>query len=176
MKQFTDATSQGTYRDVTVVDIPNHYPLRPMDHGLPGDSSGFSYLLTSIRKYCCGKATYIGQCENLNKRYKEHRDGTATRQTADPEMRPWVLVAYVSGFEGCSKSERQQFECMWQGERDREVKRLGRVLTAEEVANVGERLVKERKYADHIELQQKRLCFHRCGTIASRVNDPTKIP
>jgi len=174
MKQLTDETSQGTYRDV--IDIPNHYPLRPIDHGLPDNSSGFSYLLTSIQKHYFGKATYIGQCANLNKRYKEHRDGTATRQTADPEMRPWVLLAYVSGFEGCSKSARQQFESLWQGARDTEMGRLGRPLTAEEVANVGERLVKERKYADYIELQHKRLLFHRCGSITNHPSDPTEIP
>ena len=174
MKQLTNETSEGTYRDV--IDIPNHYPLRPIDLGLPDTSSGYAYVLTSVKKHYFGKVTYIGQCENLKKRYKEHRDGTATRQTADPEMRPWVLLAYVSGFEGCSKAGRMYFESMWEGERDRERDRLGRGLSAEEVVNVGQRLVEHGRYKDCVELQTKRLRLHRCGTIDNHPSNPKQIP
>jgi predicted GIY-YIG superfamily endonuclease len=174
MKQLTGRGGSGHYENV--IDRPLYHPFRPIDTGLPQDESGFVYILASLNPHYIGQATYIGQTHNLVKRYKKHLDGSATEQTADPAMRPWTLLAYVSGFEYCSKSARMQFESLWQITRNRRNKNRQVALTAEEVADIGENLVRDRLYTNCIDLQNHKLVFHRCGRIFNHPVDPRTIP
>jgi len=174
MKQLTGKVQPGRYRDE--VDMPSHHPCRPIDVGMPQESTGFVYILASTHPKHIGKTTYIGETPDLKKRFKKHLDGTATEQTADPRMRPWVLLAYVSGFEKCSQSGRNHFETLWKGERDREKARRGRALTADEVADVGRMLVDMQMYKKSIDLHDKNLRFHRCGIVGSHPTVPQDLP
>ena len=170
MKKLTNKDTGDGYRGG--INMPRHHPCRPIDCGLPQDSSGYAYILASVNKRYIGKVTYIGQAKNLAARYGKHRDGTATDQTADPSMRPWVMLAYVSGFEGCSKSGRQFFETLWQGTRNRKNERREHPLTPDEVADLARVLIEERRYTRCIELQDKDLRFHLCGAIRDHPVDP----
>ena len=174
MKQLTNrGVSVGRYQNV--INAPAFHPYRPIDHEMPTAPSGYAYVLASLHRHYIGQATYIGQTRDLVQRYRRHREGTATEQTADPEMRPWILLGYISGFEGCSKSARMQFESLWQGTRNRENENRQIPLTAEEVASLGERLVHEREYTRFPELQDKKLVYHRCGAIFNHPVVATEI-
>ena len=174
MKKLTNKpTPDGYQQDI---NLPYFHPCRPIDSGLPQDSSGFAYVLTSVHRNYVGKATYIGQAENLDKRFRSHLDGTATDQTADPRMRPWAMLAYVSGFEGCSKSGRMYFEALWQGTRNRHNARRSTPLTPDQIADLGRMLVDEKMYTRCIELQDKELRFHRCGFLRPTLADPKDKP
>ena len=174
MKQLTNKATTGQYHNE--INLPAFHPCRPIDCGMPQDSSGYVYILASVHKNYVGKATYIGETTNLISRYRKHLDGTATEQTADPAMRPWVMLAYISGFEGCSKSGRTYFEALWQGTRNRENSRRETPLTADQVAGLGRMLVDERRYTNSIELQDKKLRFHLCGVIRDHPVDPKDKP
>ena len=176
MDQLTGKTNTDGFK--YSIELPYFHPCQPIDSGLPQDNSGYVYILTSVAKGMVGKATYIGQTPNLAARYDKHLKGTATAQTADPSLRPWILLAYVSGFEGCSKSGRMYFETLWQGARDRcnTLRNASREvpLGADEVATLGKQLVEEASYQHCVDLQGKTLIFHRCGAIKERPFDPRK--
>jgi len=86
------------------------------------------------------------------------------------------MLAYVSGFEGCSKAGRMFFEAQWQGTRNDRTARREVPLTADQVADVGRVLVDEGRYKKCIELQDKQLRFHRCGVIRDHPVDPKEKP
>ena len=174
MRKLTDKATADGYRQA--IDLPRFHPCRPIDCSLPQDSSGYAYILASVSKGYVGKVTYIGQTKDLAKRYRQHLNGTATDQTADPKLRPWVMLAYVSGFEGCSKAGRMFFEALWQGARNDRTAQRGVPLTADQVADVGRVLVDEGRYKKCIELQDKQLRFHRCGVIRDHPVDPKEKP
>jgi predicted GIY-YIG superfamily endonuclease len=174
MKQLTNRGRASRYE--REINLPRFHPCRPIDCGLPQDSSGYVYILASVNRSYIGQATYIGQAENLAKRFRKHLDGSATEQTADPAMRPWMMLAYVSGFEGCSKAGRMFFETLWQGKRDEVAAKRGAPLTADQVADLGRKLVDDRKYSRSIDLHDKELRFHRCGVIRDHPADPKDKP
>ena len=172
MDQLTGKTSSDGFK--YSIEMPYFHPCRPIDSGLPQDDSGYVYVLTSVHEGLVGKATYIGQTPNLAARYDKHLKGTATAQTADPSMRPWVMLAYVSGFEGCSTSGRMYFETLWKGIRDRSNARREVPLGADEVATLGKELVQDLSYQRCVDLQGKTLVFHRCGAIREHPSNPEK--
>jgi len=174
MKQLTNKATTNEYRNA--INLPSFHPCRPIDCGMPQDSSGYVYILASVRKNYIGKVTYIGETTNLVTRYHKHLNGTATEQTADPAMRPWVLLAYISGFEGCSKSGRAYFEALWQSARNQQNAHRETPLTADQVAGLGRMLVDERRYTNSIDLQDKKLRFHLCGVIRDHPVDPKDKP
>lgn len=84
-------------------------PYRPMDIPLPRDLSGFCYLLVSSQDWT---TTYIGQTKHLHERLIQHNSGRGAKQTSPYHLRPWVLVAYVCGFD-FDRKEHQNFELAW---------------------------------------------------------------
>jgi len=174
MKQLTNKATSDRYQNV--IDVPTFHPCRPIDCSLPQDDQGYVYILASIHRHYIGQATYIGQTPNLMQRYKSHLNGTATPVTANPAMRPWIMLAYVSRFEKCSTSGRMYFESLWQGTRNRINSRRQTPLTADQVADLGRKLVSERSYLNSIDLQDKKLVFHRCGAILDHPVNPKSKP
>lgn len=172
MRQLTNQGASASYRNV--IDAPCFHPCRPIDIGLPQSPDGYVYLLASVHKNYIGKVTYIGQTKNLAKRFKEHQNGTATPQTAG--MGPWVMLAYITGFEECSSAGRIYFESLWQWSRNNANAERRTPLTADQIADLGRKLVDEKRYTGSIDLQDKKLCFHRCGAILDHPNPPTDKP
>jgi len=113
-----------------LVDLSLH-PLRQADIELPQDSSGYVYILLSIKDKC---TTYIGQTQNLVTRLKQHNSGYGSVQTANPALRPWALLAFVSGFDG-NVTKRLAFETAWERRRDQAILRRGR-LPPEDIAQL----------------------------------------
>jgi predicted GIY-YIG superfamily endonuclease len=119
-------------RRVPVVD-QNLHPFCPLDVSQPNDSSGYCYILVSLRN---SKTTYIGQTKKLVQRLKEHNSGYGSQGTSDPHLRPWALLAYVTGFDG-NVTSMLAFERQWKVRRDNyqvtapmQIADLGRSLIA----------------------------------------------
>jgi hypothetical protein len=64
---------------------------------LPGDNSGYVYLLLSLKTK---SVVYIGQTINLPRRILQHNQGCGAQQTKSLRLRPWAVLAYIGGFNG----------------------------------------------------------------------------
>ena len=90
-------------------------PLPSGDHTFPDVNVGFVYMLVSSRN--CTYA-YVGETCNIRRRLQEHNSGHGARFTQDPYLRPWALMALVTGFPGPVDSPenihaRKAFEREW---------------------------------------------------------------
>ena len=101
------------------IDLSTQLPFRPLDNQLPEDTSGYCYMILSLSNR---KTTYIGQTLCLPHRLDLHNSGYGAKQTSDPHLRPWALVAYVSSFQQ-DKTQMRHFERLWQQQRDRQRRR-----------------------------------------------------
>ena len=169
-KLAPDAASAADSRDTTtvgtpfVVDIVQHHPFRPIDVQLPQDNSGFVYILVSKKQH---EITYIGETSNLAARLDTHNRGAGAATTTDPFLRPWAILAYVCGFEGCRQAGRQYFETLWQASRRQHNERaLGSTLDADAIASLAENLVSNKVYKGCYALRDKTLIFVRCGRVS----------
>ena len=101
----------GPIRDVhTVISVPSVYPYRISDFSLPSDSTGFVYILVSVKD--CSR-TYVGQTENISKRLYQHNKGWGAVGTADPQYRPYAVGAYICGMGHMNRVEREGIERKW---------------------------------------------------------------
>jgi len=101
----------GSIRDVdTVISFPSVYPYRISDISLPSDSTGFVYMLVSVKD--CSR-TYVGQTENISKRLYQHNKGWGAVGTADPQYRPYAVAAYICGMGHMNRVEREGIEKKW---------------------------------------------------------------
>jgi len=104
-----------------MIDLSIH-PFHQVDIELPQDGSGYVYILVSVKDR---ESTYIGQTTHLVRRLKQHNSGFGAHQTADEALRPWALLAFVSGFDRCTRT-RLAFESSWQRKRDITIRNQGR--------------------------------------------------
>ena len=152
---------------VPSIDLTTRHPYYAMNVEVPNDNSGFCYILASCAKGAEGKVTYIGQTPNLVERFKKHKAGAGSRASADPGLKPWAILAYVTGFEGAGTAQRMYLERLWQVKRNRVNAKRRRqnmsLLNADEVADIGKDLVEKRKYDYCPGLANKTLRFVRCG-------------
>lgn len=94
----------------------NHY-LRIRDVPLPSDNTGYVYILISTVNLV---STYIGSTANLVERLKDHNSGYGGRQTAPSSLRPWAILAYVTGFDA-DEASYKTFETLWLAAKNRYV-------------------------------------------------------
>ena len=92
----------------------NLHPFCPLNVVQPNDNSGCCYILVSIKDR---NTTYIGQTKRLVQRLNEHNSGYGSEGTSDYRLRPWALLAYVTGFDG-NKDAMLAFERQWKSRRD----------------------------------------------------------
>ena len=86
-------------------------PYTPTSRNLPVHSLGFCYLLQSVP---LNTLLYIGSTMNLRRRITEHNCGAGSKFTSVPQRRPWLVAAYVTGFNVGNASERiRTFETEW---------------------------------------------------------------
>jgi predicted GIY-YIG superfamily endonuclease len=112
------------------------HPYRPIDVEKPQDSTGFCYLLVSMKNF---GTTYIGQTLRLVKRLKEHNTGHGSQQTASPMLRPWALLAFVCGFDG-DRHLMLSFERQWKEMRDFAIQRDGQ-QSPSQIADVAKEII-----------------------------------
>jgi predicted GIY-YIG superfamily endonuclease len=103
-------SGQQTTNIQSMLEINMHHSIfRPSDATIPTDNTGHVYIIMSTKD---PSFIYIGSTKNLYIRFSQHNSGVAALQTAPASLRPWALLAYVSGFEGNS-SDYVQFENEW---------------------------------------------------------------
>ena len=159
------------------IDIVRHHPFRPIDVQLPQDNSGFVYILVSTKEPA---TTYIGQAKNLAARLNTHNRGAGPSATTDPRLRPWAILAYVCGFEGCPEPGRRYFESLWQAAREHRYN-AGHSIDPDDIASLASNLVSTQVYKACFTLQGKSLVFVRCGRVSAfshraHREDPPVVP
>jgi predicted GIY-YIG superfamily endonuclease len=73
------------------------FPFRPCDISLPTDSSGYVYILISLRSR---EFFYIGKTKDLHQRMRAHQSGHGSLTTQPEYLRPYAYYAYICGFDG----------------------------------------------------------------------------
>jgi predicted GIY-YIG superfamily endonuclease len=86
--------------------LPQPTRFRPMDSQLPRIPG--VYLIVSTKK---PDFEYIGETKNLALRIEQHNSLQGSHLTAQPDLLPFAMHAYVIGFS--DKTERLQFEAAW---------------------------------------------------------------
>ena len=69
---------------------------------IPASDIGFVYVLVSTSD---PKFAYVGETCSIRRRLREHNTGHGSRFTQDPALRPWALLALVSGLPGEASSQ-----------------------------------------------------------------------
>jgi predicted GIY-YIG superfamily endonuclease len=126
-----DGISCNRTREVPALHQSLH-PFCPLDVVQPNDPSGCCYILVSLKNR---GVTYIGQTKRLVQRIKEHNSGYGSQGTSDYRLRPWALLAYVSGFDG-NVGAMLAFERQWKATRDHY-----RLTDPMQIADVGRSLI-----------------------------------
>jgi hypothetical protein len=74
------------------------FPYRICDISIPIDTSGYVYMLISIRK---NDFVYIiGKTLDLNKRLRAHNSGHGSQTSQLLHLHPYSFFAYICGFNG----------------------------------------------------------------------------
>jgi predicted GIY-YIG superfamily endonuclease len=115
------------------------HPFRPKDVDVPPPGQGVVYVLVSCKDR---RTTYIGQTNNLKRRIREHNSGYGSSGTCSPELRPWGLLAFVTGFEN-GVIERVSFEARWKIRRDTRLWTNRLMYTPNSVVTWGSEVVAE---------------------------------
>ena len=115
MEHVLGVLCQGRNEPFNPVDADIMLPYSPVAMQLPENNNGYCYMLLSCKDK---KTTYIGQTSNLSRRLREHNSGLGGKQTAPVHLRPWTVVAYVTGFGQGNAEGRLGFESRWRRARD----------------------------------------------------------
>jgi len=135
---------------------------RPRDVSLPHDMTGQAYILVSIKDL---NFTYIGSCQNIGIRLSQHNSGYGSMQTSSPTLRPWALLAYVTGFDGNSHAY-TSFENRWISAKERLLRSTTQHASVEAIVNLAKTLIATQQQAT----PQSQLRFVDCGSIARARN------
>ena len=93
------------------INYADLYPFRTCDIILPRDTSGYVYMIASVKH---PDRTYIGQTQDLCRRFYEHNRGHGGAQgTADPNHHPYFMVAFICGLSHMTESGRTALEEKW---------------------------------------------------------------
>jgi predicted GIY-YIG superfamily endonuclease len=112
--------------------------------------------------------TYIGSTGNLLRRFQNHCSGFAAKQTAPNSLRPWGLLAYVTGFDGKQQAYKH-FENCWIYAKQKLLQRTHGQVTIQAIIDLAKDIIKEfhdDEYASDLRLVD-------CGSI-SRAQDILK--
>jgi hypothetical protein len=131
-------------------EVRNYLPFRPMDVEISYDNSRYVYMLVSLRD---NDSIYIGWTTNLYRRFNEHNQGLGSHITSNPELRPWAIVAYVTGFDDELGDTPSVFEAAWKHHIQHT-----RANTVDSMASVAKSLCNSEKWKDCA------LRYIQCGT------------
>jgi predicted GIY-YIG superfamily endonuclease len=135
---ITVLNDEGRFSEDGMRQVPalnqNLHPFCPRNVIQPNDGTGCCYILVSLKDM---RTTYIGQTKRLVQRLHEHNSRYGSQGTSDYRLRPWALLAYVTGFDENVRM-RLAFEQQWKQRRDNlhmtspmQIADLGRSLIGE---------------------------------------------
>ena len=93
-----------------IINYADLYPYRTCDIILPRDTTGYVYMIASVKH---PDRTYIGQTQDLCRRFYEHNKGYGAQGTEDPIHRPYFMVAFICGLSHMTESGRTALEERW---------------------------------------------------------------
>jgi predicted GIY-YIG superfamily endonuclease len=120
--------------------------MRPIDIEIPTNKSGYVYILGSVRDE---NVTYIGTTSKLSHRFYQHNSGYGSKTTNSLHLRPWCLLAFITGFSGYEQQMRQNrynIEKDWKIEIRYKQNTVGQILTREECVKIGKTLIQSDVY------------------------------
>jgi predicted GIY-YIG superfamily endonuclease len=102
--QWTDYISQ-ILNIITINEDERHervmtqenFPFRVSDLRLPEVDTGIVYMLNSMRRRAF---VYIGKTNQPRRRLNNHNSGFGSSSTEPAHLRPYAIMAYISGFDG----------------------------------------------------------------------------
>ena len=119
----------------------------PRDVLLPPDNTGFVYILISLK----GNVVYIGSCFNILLRLQRHNSGFGALQTAPEALRPWAVLAYISGFQGMETHFRQ-LENEWIAAKNRQLQSNRLTTTPTDIVALGHSLMEQYNQSHNLQL------------------------
>jgi predicted GIY-YIG superfamily endonuclease len=120
-----------------VLNEQRHF-LQANDIPLPESGAGCCYLLVSLKNH---RITYIGQTRRaLARRLSEHNSGSGALSTREHTLRPWALLAFVTGFDADVDSLKL-FETMWETRRLSLFALHGGDITTDQIVSEGTTLL-----------------------------------
>ena len=150
--------------DAPVVIDHSESVYRPRDIPIPNDDTGYVYILVSTKTL---DHVYIGSCANLLKRFKQHNSGFGAKQTANPSLRPWALLAYITGFQ-CKEELYRNCEREWIIRKESFIARQKKAqvqVTIQDILSIADAVMIDcKKSTDNKSLQLK---IMHCGTIGT---------
>jgi len=147
--------NNGPAQDYTIDNSLNIY--RPKDFTMPTNGLGFVYLLVSTKQLGC---TYIGSTDSLVRRWREHNTGYGAEQTRTIHLRPWAMLAFITGFDG-TKSVYTAVENDWIARKQDLLKDPTIVASVEAIHNIGKDVVVNFNEQN----REHMIRFVSCGTI-----------
>ena len=102
--------SSGTLPENNLPTLPDVHPFRIRDMSIPTDSTGFVYLLCSMKD---NGYTYIGQCDVLSTRLNQHNSGHGSFGTSDSTKYPLFVAGYITGLRHYNPAGRMALESHW---------------------------------------------------------------
>mgnify|MGYP003340757998 CR=1 FL=1 len=109
---LSNPTDEHTHTNIPVFQ----YESFPLDYNcisIPRCNTGFVYFLVSTKDT---SKTYIGQTMDLYKRINQHNSGYGTDFTNNIKLRPWIIYAFITGFEK-NKTQMLSIEHNWKSRR-----------------------------------------------------------
>lgn len=94
-EQTTNTSNTESRRLIPIFQYES-FPLDFKCIPLPRCNTGYVYFLVSTKDT---SKTYIGQSMDLMKRLLQHNSGFGTEFTRQINLRPWIIYAFISGFE-----------------------------------------------------------------------------
>jgi predicted GIY-YIG superfamily endonuclease len=140
--------------------LPQPTRFRPMDSTLPRNPG--VYLIVSTKK---PHFEYIGETNNVARRIEQHNSLRGPHVTAQPDLLPFAMHAYIVGFN--DKTERMQFEAEWKLNNQR---RHNVSLTNNGRVDVGIDMIAEKNLERHRQGVPP-LRMVQCGTIVTTLSD-----
>lgn len=98
IENILDIITVNTVPTTGRVITPENFPFRVKDMQLPQCNSGIVYMLLSLK---CKSFCYIGKTRNPRSRLNNHNCGYGSSSTEPIHLRPFAVMAYICGFEGC---------------------------------------------------------------------------
>ena len=116
------------------LNYTHNYPYQLSNLALPSDSTGYVYILISLRNK---NFTYIGQTQNIRQRLRNHNLGHGAFGTSSPEDRPFAVAGLICGLGHKNVRYREYLERQWKDFRDNALD----VDDPMSIINIGNRLV-----------------------------------
>lgn len=108
-------SNQRVRQQQRVIMTQDRFPFSIRNVPLPQCRTGFVYFLISLKQK---NFTYIGTTDCIRERVPQHNNGYGASATTPEYLRPYGVMGYICGFDGCHKELRYHIERQWKLKRN----------------------------------------------------------